>query len=138
MVACLWQALPNATAAQIKELILKSSDNFIEPAIRSRQQYGYGIPDFNLALTKGLSVSNFLKTDFSVFPNPTDELISLVLPNDSASAKIVIFTLLGQKVLEKEITIQAATISLKSMSSGTYFYKIESKDFLRSGKIIKK
>jgi hypothetical protein len=79
-----------------------------------------------------------LKTDFSVFPNPTDELISLVLPNDSASAKIVIFTLLGQKVLEKEITIQAATISLKSMSSGTYFYKIESKDFLRSGKIIKK
>ena len=138
MVACLWQALPNKTAIEIKELILQSSDNFSEPAIRSRPQYGFGIPDFNSALAKGLSVTNFSKIDFSVYPNPTDEFISVALPNDSELARMFIFNLLGQKVLEKEVTKQAASISLKSLSSGTYFYKIESKDFLKSGKIIKK
>jgi hypothetical protein len=138
MVACLWQALPNKTAIEIKELILQSSDNFSEPAIRSRPQYGFGIPDFDLALTKGLSVAHFSKIDFLLFPNPTDDFVSVIVPNRSASARIVIYTLLGQKVLEKDIAKEESTISVKSLNSGTYFYKIESNDFLKTGKIIKK
>lgn len=138
MVACLWQALPNITAKEIKELILQSSDNFTEPAIRSRPQYGFGIPDFNLALTKGLSVSDFSTIDFLVFPNPTNDFISVIIPNESASARIAVFTILGQKVLEKDLSEKASRISLQSLASGTYFYKIESKGFFKNGKIIKK
>ena len=137
MVACLWQALPGKNAQQIKQLILQSSDNFAEPAAKSRPQFGYGIPDFNLALANGLSVTDFLKTDFVVYPNPTYDSISFTLPNDSDVKTIAIYTILGQKVLEKNISNQSATISLKSLNSGIYFYKIESNGFSKSGKIIK-
>ncbi len=137
MVACLWQALPGKNAQQIKQLIEQSSDNFAEPALKSRPQYGYGIPDFNLALANGLSVTDFLKTDFVVYPNPTYDSISFTLPNDSAVKTIAIYSILGQKVLEKNISTQSSTISLKSLTSGTYFYKIESNTFSKSGKIIK-
>jgi len=137
LVACLWQALPGKNALQIKQLIQQSSDNFVDPALKSRPQYGYGIPDFNLALSKGLSVSDFSKTDLILYPNPTNDLISVTLPNDSNMKTISIYTILGQKVLEKNISNQSPTISLKSLNSGIYFYKIESKDFSKSGKIIK-
>jgi serine protease AprX len=137
MVACLWQALPGKNAQQIKQLILQSSDNFAEPAVKSRQQFGYGIPDFNLALANGLSVTDFSKTDLVVYPNPTYDSISFTLSNDSDVKTISIYTVLGQKVLEKNISNQSSTISLKSLNSGTYFYKIELNGFSKSGKIIK-
>ncbi|HQZ24438.1 MAG TPA: S8 family serine peptidase [Flavobacterium sp.] len=137
MVACLWQALPGKNAQQIKQLIQQSSDNFAEPALKSRPQYGYGIPDFNLALSSGLSVTAYSKTDFSVYPNLTSDSISVSLSNDSEMKTIVIYTILGQKVLEKNIDNQSPTISLKSLNSGIYFYKIESNAFSKSGKIIK-
>lgn len=138
MVACLWQALPAKNAQQIKQLILQSADNFANPAVSSRTQYGYGIPDFNLARLNGLSVSAFSKTDFLVYPNPTNDIISVVLPDDAAVKTIAIYSILGQKVLEKNISSSSPSISLKSLNSGIYFYKIESVDFSKSGRIIKK
>jgi hypothetical protein len=137
MVACLWQALPGKTAQQIKQLIVQSSDNFAEPALKSRPQYGYGIPDFSLALSNGLSVTAFSKNDFLVYPNPTQDSISVILPNESGVKMLALYNILGQKVLEKTISTQSPTLSLKSLNSGIYFYKIESNDFSRSGKIIK-
>ena len=45
LVACLWQAFPNATNMQIIEAIQKSSTQYNNPD----EKLGYGIPDFNLA-----------------------------------------------------------------------------------------
>ncbi|WP_396186167.1 S8 family serine peptidase [Flavobacterium sp.] len=136
MIACLWQALPGKNALQIKQLVTQSSDNF-NPIVKSRDQFGYGIPDFNLALANGLSVEAFSKNDFVVYPNPTSDSISVTLPNESNVKIIAIYNVLGQKVLEKNITIPSATISLKYLDKGIYFYKIESNGFSKSGKIIK-
>jgi hypothetical protein len=100
-------------------------------------QYGYGIPDFNLALANGLSVNDFSKNDFVVYPNPTYDSISVTLPNESNVKTIAIYNVLGQKVLERNISIPSETISLKSLDKGIYFYKIGSNGFSKSGKIIK-
>jgi hypothetical protein len=136
MVACLWQALPGKTNAQIKQLITQSADNF-NPIARSRTLYGYGIPDFSLALANGLLVDAFSNNDFIVYPNPTNDSISVTLPEKPVSRTLAIYNVLGQKVLEKIISSQSPTISLKTLSSGMYFYKIESEGFSKSGKIIK-
>jgi serine protease AprX len=137
MVACLWQALPNKTATEIRQLIIQSSDNFAAPPVKSRAQFGYGIPDFNMALSNGLSITDFSKTDIVVYPNPTKDTISFTLPKDFKSKKIAIYTILGQKVLEANISTQSPSISLKSLNSGVYFYKIDSTSYSVSGKIIK-
>ena len=136
MVACLWQALPEKNAQQIKQLILQASDNY-NPIVNLRNQYGYGIPDFNLALANGLSFETFSNNDFSLYPNPTTDSISVTLPKESNVKTIAIYNVLGQLVLVNSISSQSPTVSLKSLNSGIYFYKIESEGFSKSGKIIK-
>ena len=133
MVACLWQALPTKTNQQIKQLITQSADRYASPTV----QYGYGIPDFNLAVANGLSVASFSNKDFVVFPNPATNSISVVLSEGFNSANIVLYAVLRQKVLEEKITIQSSDISIKSLDKGTYLYKIESNGFSKSGKIVK-
>ncbi|MBP6587250.1 MAG: S8 family peptidase, partial [Flavobacterium sp.] len=133
MVACLWQALPTKTNQQIKQLITQSADRYANPTV----QYGYGIPDFNLAVANGLSVASFSNKDFVVFPNPATNSISVVLSEGFNSANIVLYTVLGQKVLEEKITTQSSDISIKSLDKGTYLYKIDSNGFSKSGKIVK-
>jgi hypothetical protein len=52
MVACLWQAFP-IKQKEIRQLI---SNQQID--LQLTNQYGYGIPDFNLALNNGLFVED--------------------------------------------------------------------------------
>lgn len=136
MVACLWQALPTKTNQQIKQLIVQSADRYTVPTV----EYGYGIPDFSLALSNGngLSTTDVSKNDFLVYPNPANDSISVVLSEGFDTGNIVLFTVLGQKVLEEKITKQSSSISIKSLEKGTYFYKIESNSFVKNGKIVKK
>jgi hypothetical protein len=133
MVACLWQAFPAKTNIQIKQLIVESAERFANPT----SQYGYGLPDFSLALANGLSVGDISKRDFVVYPNPTTDIVSVTFPLGSKFGIIIIYTVLGQKVIEKKITSQLPTISMKSLSKGIYLYKIVSDGFSKSGKIIK-
>ncbi len=47
MAACLWQAFPNLTNLQIRDIIRQSSDRYANPAL----PYGYGLPDMQKAYT---------------------------------------------------------------------------------------
>ncbi len=143
MVACLWQAMPEKNAQQIKQLILQSADNFIEPALKSRSKFGYGIPDFFLALNNGLSLDNATSTnslnqEFVVFPNPTFNFISFSFPKNEVLNKVTIYNTLGQKLIEQNISIILPTISLESLAKGMYWYQIDSNTNHKIGKIIKK
>lgn len=134
MVASLWQAFPQKSNKQIRDMILKYSDNFLSP----NNQYGYGIPNFGLALTNELSLASFSKDQFIMYPNPASDFISISLPVQFQEGTLFIYSLMGQKVSEHKITPQSAIISLKSLEKGIYFYKMESDGFSKSGKIIKK
>jgi len=133
MATCLWQAFPEKTNKEIKQLITQSADRYAAPT----NQYGYGIPDFNLALSQGLSITSFSKNDFVVYPNPTSDSVSISFPEGLDKGTINLYTDLGQNVLKIKISSQSPTFSLKSLDKGIYFYKIESNGQFQSGKIIK-
>ena len=132
-IACLWQALPNKTNQEIRQLVLQSSDRYVVPNI----QYGYGIPNFSLALNTALGVESIEKTDFLVYPNPTSSTIFFTLSKDTNEAFLTVYSLLGQKVIEKQITNDIPLVSLESLHSGVYFYTLEANNLHKTGKIIK-
>ena len=134
MITSFWQAVPNLTNQQVIDLVKQSSDRFSNP----NEQFGYGIPDFQLALNNALlnTVTN-AKDKFVVFPNPTNNDISISFPKGFDNVKLTLYTTLGQAVMEKTNISSLSTISLGSLNSGIYFYKIESSLFTQSGKIIK-
>lgn len=134
MIACLWQAFPQKTNREIRDLILKSSDRFSAP----NNQYGFGIPDFALAASNLLSLESVSKDDFIVYPNPASDTISVSLPANFGDGTLFIYSILGQKIVEQKITADTPIISLKSLNEGVYLYKMESDGFSKTGKIIKK
>jgi hypothetical protein len=134
MLACLWQAFPDMTNEEIKELMYQSANSYTAPD----NKYGYGIPDFNLALRNG----NISKKDafqyYTAYPNPVSDFISIDFPPSFNSGTISFYSVLGQNVFEKKIKDLHVNFSLESLNKGVYFYQIESNLFSKSGKIIKK
>lgn len=130
MIACLWQANPSKTNKEIRQMILESSDKYLTP----NNNYGYGIPNFGATL----AVENFLASaDFSVFPNPVKTSISFLFSNGASSALVSVYSVLGQKLVEKQITNQDASLSLESLSTGIYFFTFDAEGLHKTGKIIK-
>ncbi|WP_281323582.1 S8 family serine peptidase [Flavobacterium aestivum] len=133
MVACLWQAYPNKTNKQIRDLIVKSADRYLVPTT----QYGYGIPNFSLALSNGLGVHDFSKTDVFLYPNPVNDFSTVSFSENLDGGVFQIYTMLGQKIMEQTITNDSPTISLKALQSGVYVYKMDYNGKTKTGKLIK-
>jgi subtilisin family serine protease len=133
MIACLWQAFPEKTNQEIKQLLFESADKFATP----NYQFGYGIPDFALAITNGLVLEQFNEGDFKIYPNPTNDILSISFPKKFNQGTLSIYTVFGQKVLEQNISNQFTTTSLQKLNQGMYLYKLESNGYSKTGKIIK-
>ncbi|MES2862987.1 MAG: S8 family serine peptidase [Bacteroidota bacterium] len=133
MVATFWSAMPNLTAQQVVDFVRQSADNYTTPT----NQKGYGIPDFQLALNNALGLETITSNaNLEVYPNPAENQITFQLENNQKGI-VYLYDVLGQKVLEKEISENNNAIDIQNLSNGVYYYNFESeKVFI--GKIIKK
>ena len=130
LIACLWQAFPEKTNQEIRQMVLQSSDRFSNPD----NNFGYGIPNFSYAL--GLEIAQ--KTaDFIVYPNPAGNEITFVFSSETNSATVAIYSVLGQKVIEKQITDVNPVVSVQALKTGLYFYTLQANGIYKTGKIIK-
>jgi hypothetical protein len=129
MIACLWQAHPEKTNQEIRNMVIQSSDKYLTPD----NNYGYGIPNFSTAL----AVDSFVNKDFAVYPNPAKTTITFAFSNEINSASVIVYSILGQKVIDKKITDQNPNLSVESLKSGLYFYTFDADGLHKTGKIIK-
>lgn len=133
MIASFWQAFPTFTNTQIIQFVKQSADRFTTP----NAQYGYGIPDFQLALNNALSNAEINEEEFNLYPNPVKNIVTVSIPENFKSSTIRFYNGLGQMVLSQKIDNQLQNISLESLSSGIYYYNIASAEKTLKGKIIK-
>jgi serine protease AprX len=102
LVACLWQANRSATSMQIVNAVKESSDRFSQPD----NDYGYGIPDFNLAhvLLKREEPGSPLQGKLFVYPNPFRSELYLVFPTPvDDEVDVSMFDLAGKEVFHSII-----------------------------------
>ena len=135
-ITSFWQAVPSLTNQQVIDLVRQSADKFANPD----NNYGYGIPNFQLALSAALTNDNFYinkNKNFIFAPNPTSDNLNIHFPTDLNIANISFSNVLGQVIYEAEISTSNATINMSNFNSGVYFYKIDGNNFTQSGKIIK-
>lgn len=134
MIASFWQAVPGLTNQQIIDFVKQSADRFNNPTA----QFGYGIPDFQLALQNALLSSPENSTSqFQVFPNPASSIVTIVSPETLVGNSILIYNNLGQLVATKTIDNPIQNLSLENLNSGIYYYTISTSDKVHQGKIIK-
>jgi subtilisin family serine protease len=132
-ITSFWSAVPNLTAVEVVQFVKESSDRFSLPT----NQYGYGIPDFQLALTNALSSESFEKNVFLVYPNPVSTTVSVKIPNESVNSVFYLYNNLGQKVQESTISNTNQTINVENLASGMYFYELSTKNKTLQGKLLK-
>lgn len=134
MIATFWSAVPNLTNQQVVDFVRQSADKYTTPNV----QYGYGIPDFQLALTNVLGTATFVNNKFTLAPNPAHDNIAVLFPVGFENATVTFYNTLGQRVMEQNINSGTAEISLITLKSGMYLYKIQSNTFSQSGKLVKR
>lgn len=82
-----------------------------------------------------LGVSETLHEKFSFYPNPTSNKLSL--SSGGNIDNVVIYNLLGQKVLETKIDATSSEISLADLTVGSYIMEVSIEGQVGSYKIIK-
>lgn len=124
MVSCLWQAFPNKTAEEIKNIIREVSDRYSNP----NADYGYGIPDFKKAFER-LNINDFTwKSDISIYPNPASDILYFKGVDD-INKTISIFDASGKKLLNFETNKNEIDIS--DLPKGIYFIEFNKKQYFR-------
>lgn len=132
-MASLWQALPDATNEEIKQFVRMSASQFSTPDFF----LGYGIPNLQLALEIGLSVSDEEFAKFKVFPNPFTTTLHIQIPMSTEPTNLKIYNVLGKLVLEKDLTQSQTRLNMASMASGIYIMSFQSNKASKTFKLIK-
>lgn len=133
MVATFWSAVPNMTNAQIVQFVKESADIYANPTIYK----GYGVPDFQLALTNALSLDSFENDSVILYPNPVQSELTIVFQESSVSGKLTLHNNIGQQVAIFVISETNTTVILDNLASGLYFYQFETGNKTTQGKLLK-
>lgn len=131
MSACLWQAVPQATSEEVFEAIERSASLYQNP----NDSLGYGIPDFQIALsmlenltnTRNLAVAG---DELKTYPNPIADgaMLNLVLPKKFGSnVTLEMVDMNGKKVMDRSINSFEGRARLQSMpafNGGLYLISV--------------
>ncbi|WP_445454766.1 T9SS type A sorting domain-containing protein [Flavobacterium sp. 25HG05S-40] len=66
-----------------------------------------------------LSSSDFESNSFSFYPNPVKDIVNF--SSENVIENIIIYNILGQEVLYKQVNSKDFTIDISNLSNGTYF-----------------
>lgn len=133
-IACLWQADPTMTNAEIMQIVKQSASQYNSPD----NLLGYGIPNFGLALST-LSTKKEDVNNFKIFPNPVYDNLQIAFPKNIEEANIELYSVLGERIFKKSITRNSRTIDLKTLLPGAYILNIQTfEQGLKTIKLLKK
>jgi len=136
LVACLWQSRPEARNYHVMQIIRESASMFNNPT----NEMGYGIPNFEDAYN-ALQILGaeeiLLESTFALYPNPASDIIMVSFPKDIESADIVITNLVGEVIGEENITRQANSMDVSTLSAGLYLVTVISERKNNTFKIVK-
>lgn len=132
-IASLWQGLPHLNNKEIMQAVREVSDKFKNP----NYNYGYGIPDFDKALTLSNDKFKQVSKNVRVFPNPTNSKITFKFSEGNTLATAELYNVLGKKVRQFTISRNNQTFDVSDLSSGIYLVKINADNTSKTIKLVK-
>jgi len=91
--------------------------------------------DLSWTCYSGLGLETLSQKEFKIYPNPSNGDFNIVFDDSNGFHSVEIFSLLGQKVFEKNNT-QSSSISINNLQKGTYLIKVTKDSKSRTEKII--
>lgn len=78
---------------------------------------------------------NIKKLELVVYPNPTNGILNIDLPN-VPETELILYTITGQNIISKTSHNKTATIDLSALSNGVYYLQIKNENSIDTKKII--
>ena len=107
-----------------------------------REPFLYGAPMIRPVLGKKFDstpVREMEKLQFSVYPNPADQQITVVLDNrTNQNTLAVMYDMTGRKVAEFSLNDNYNTLNISDLNSGMYLFQIKTESQTAIKKIIKR
>lgn len=91
--------------------------------------------DLSWTCYSGLGLEELSQKEFKIYPNPSKGNFNIIFDDSNGVHSVEIFSLLGQKVFEKNNT-QSTSISVTNLQKGTYLIKVTKDAKSRTEKII--
>jgi len=134
VIACLWQAFPDKTNAEIIQLVKESAHLYANPTA----QEGYGIPNFATVF----NVLNIIEDaeeilEVVVYPNPSENEIRFKFPDQVTEMELTVFNVLGKKMHSEKITKLSPATNISNLAQGLYFAQLKFDDKTKTFKILK-
>lgn len=140
MGACLWQAVPSATAEEVKWGMELSSTQYNNPD----SLLGYGIPDFQMAFFYLVNLTaplQEIENEWLVYPNPVKDYLVLQQKNGRVEQEIEIeiYTMDGRLMeqWEKPGAPRIFLTGLESLPPGILLLRVNSENSSETTKIYK-
>lgn len=131
-IACLWQALPGKTNAEIIQYVKESSSIYSTP----NYQLGYGIPDLDQA--RLLSVPDIDQHgSLTIYPNPSSNVVFVRFPQDLDWVNVEVYDILGKKMMKNVVSSDNNMLDTSSLSSGVYLVRLSVNEITQTFKLIK-
>ncbi len=103
LTACLWQSMPEKTAAEIVHLVRSSADRYLNPD----EDFGYGLPNFKRAYELSVGSRNVGSVDnWLVAPNPFTSNFEIYYDGFVGNVEVELINLYGQVVWKEEVAFQ--------------------------------
>ncbi|UWX68455.1 T9SS type A sorting domain-containing protein (plasmid) [Empedobacter stercoris] len=78
------------------------------------------------------------RTYIEVYPNPTQDIVNVLINKDFEKASVEVYNLTGQHLQSKDVKYRSTPVSLGNYPAGVYILKINTDNQTESIKIIKK
>lgn len=120
-VASLWQAFPERTNAQVMQAVREAAHLYPN----NTPQMGYGIPNFSEALENlGVEENTAFAKAYTIIPNPADTIFEIVSKENTDEMEVLVFDMLGKKVLHKMIKAANNTLDARALDTGVYLVQV--------------
>jgi len=83
-----------------------------------------------------LGISDARLLHFTMYPNPSEDMVSFQLPSDTNSAQVTIFDYLGKSLLQQNISTSNKNVDISKLSTGIYFVRIQTDSKVGTKKLI--
>ena len=122
-------ALPGTTRMRVKKI--NGITDFVNPCLGA--DYGQS-EDYSINVTD-LATSTFNNAAFSAQPNPVKDVLNLSY--DKNITNVIVYNLLGQVVIERNINDTQSKLDMSGLTSGAYMVKVTADNQVKTIKVIK-
>lgn len=94
------------------------------------------VEDYGVYITSALGSDEFTFANLNYYPNPTENI--LYINNSTPMETVELYSIVGQKLLSKNVNAANTTVDVTNYPQGTYFVTVYANNQKNTFKIIRK